>query len=86
MITPYRPSREQTEPHLTAREKQIREFLVRGFSNKGIAAELFLAESTTKVYVSRLFRKLGVPEADPRMNTRVAAVLMLQGGLPCKLG
>jgi len=33
--------------------------------------------------VSRLFRKLGVPEADPRMNTRVAAVLMLQGGLPC---
>jgi len=38
VITPYRPSREQTEPH----------------------------------------------QADPRMNTRVAAVLMLQGGLPCQ--
>jgi len=84
VITPYRPSREQTEPHLTARESQIGEFLVRGFSNKAIAAELFLAESTVKAYVSRLFRKLGVPESDPRMNSRVAAVLTLQGGLPCE--
>lgn len=83
MITPYHRQREQAGVHLTAREKQIGELLGQGFSNKAIAGELFLAESTAKVYVSRLFRKLGVPEADPRMNTRVAAVLILQGGLPC---
>ena len=83
MITPYRPRREQARTQLTVRERQIGELLGRGFSNKAIAGELFLAESTTKVYVSRLFRKLGVPEADQRMNTRVTAVLMLQGGLPC---
>ena len=86
MITPYRPSREQAEVHRTPRERQIGELLGRGFSNKAIAAELFLAESTVKVYVSRLFRRLGLSEADPRMNTRVEAVLMLRGGLPCKLG
>ena len=75
MITSYPQRRE--------RRKQISELLVRGFSNKAIATELFLTEKTVKVYVSRLYEKLGLPEADPRMNTRVAAVLMLQGHLPC---
>ncbi|MFH1572733.1 MAG: LuxR C-terminal-related transcriptional regulator [Acidobacteriota bacterium] len=64
MITPYRPSPEQVGVHLTSREKQIGELLARGFSNKAIAAELLLAESTAKIYVSRLYEKLGLSEAD----------------------
>jgi len=75
MITPYPQRRE--------RRKQISDLLMRGFSNKAIAAELFLTEGTVKIYISRLYETLGLSEADPRMNTRVAAVLMLQGGLPC---
>ena len=74
MITSYPQRRE--------RRKQISDLLMRGFSNKAIATELFLTEKTVKVYVSRLYEKLELP-ADPRMNTRVSAVLMLQGGLPC---
>ena len=77
MSTPYPQRRE--------RRKQISDLLMRGFSNKAIAAELLLAESTIKIYVSRLYETLGLSEADPRMNTRVAAVLMLQGEAKCKI-
>jgi two-component system, NarL family, nitrate/nitrite response regulator NarL len=46
---------------LTPRELEVLRLLRRGYSNKAIARELDeLAESTVKVHVTRIFRKLGV--------------------------
>lgn len=45
---------------LTSRERQILECIAGGFGNQKIAAELGIAESTVKVHVKHLLRKLGV--------------------------
>lgn len=47
-------------PTLSLREKQVLAMVVAGKSNKAIAAELFLAESTVKCHLSSSFAKLGV--------------------------
>lgn len=43
---------------LTAREQQIFDLLVQGLSNKGIANKLSIVESTVKVHVKNIFKKL----------------------------
>ncbi len=48
--------------HLTPRESQIVNLLTTGLKNKEIATALFLSEGTVKVYLSRLFQKLGVKD------------------------
>lgn len=54
------PSAEGVE-QLTPREIEVLRLLGRGYSNKAIARELDeLSESTVKVHVTRIFRKLGV--------------------------
>jgi DNA-binding NarL/FixJ family response regulator len=45
---------------LTAQQRRVLEMLVRGKSNKVIAYELDLAESTVKAHVSAVLRKLNV--------------------------
>jgi DNA-binding NarL/FixJ family response regulator len=45
---------------LTAREGQVLEILLRGFSNKEIASVVRTSERTVKYHVSNIFRKLGV--------------------------
>ena len=45
---------------LTAQQRKVLEMLVRGKSNKVIAYELHLAESTVKAHVSAVLRKLNV--------------------------
>ncbi len=45
---------------LTPRESQIVPLVAQGLKNKDIAATLNLAESTIRIYLSTLFRKLGV--------------------------
>lgn len=45
---------------LTRREGQLISLLSQGLKNKEIAATLQITEGTVKVYLSRLFRKLGV--------------------------
>jgi ATP/maltotriose-dependent transcriptional regulator MalT len=45
---------------LTAKETVICELLQSGLSNKAIAQELFLAESTVKLHLRNIFRKLDV--------------------------
>jgi DNA-binding NarL/FixJ family response regulator len=47
---------------LTRRESQLVNLLARGLRNKEIAAQLDLSEGTIKVYMSRLFTKLGVKD------------------------
>lgn len=45
---------------LSAREREILGLIARGDSNKLIARELDIAETTVKVHVQHIFRKLGV--------------------------
>lgn len=51
---------ELDRPTLSTREKQVLRMVVAGMSNKAIAGELFLAESTVKCHLSSAFSKLGV--------------------------
>ena len=46
--------------NLTKREQQIIELVVQGKSNLVIAEELFVAESTVKTHIYRLYKKLNV--------------------------
>jgi len=54
---------------LTPRERQVLAALAAGRTNREIAAELFMAEKTASVHVSRILAKLGV-----RSRTEAAAV------------
>jgi ATP/maltotriose-dependent transcriptional regulator MalT len=53
---------------LTRRESEVLELIVQGLMNKEIARTLFITESTAKVHVRRICRKLGV-------RTRVEAAV-----------
>ena len=60
---------------LTERELEVLSLIARGHSNKDIARELWLGESTVKTHVSHVLRKLGASD-------RTSAVLMaLAAGL-----
>jgi DNA-binding NarL/FixJ family response regulator len=65
---------EVDRPTLSSREKQVLGMVVTGKSNKVIAGELFLAESTVKCHLSSAFSKLGV------RSRNEAADLVLQSG------
>ena len=45
---------------LSPREQQLMRLVAQGLSNKQLAAELMISEGTIKVYLAKLFRKLGV--------------------------
>jgi DNA-binding NarL/FixJ family response regulator len=47
-------------PTLTAREMQVLASLMLGKTNREIGRELFVAESTVKLHMTSIFRKLGV--------------------------
>lgn len=48
------------EYHLSERERDVLKLVVRGFSNRQIAANLTLSESTIKFHVSNILAKLGI--------------------------
>lgn len=53
----------QTEAvHLSPRESQLVELLTRGLKNKEIATQLNVTEGTVKVYLSKLFQKVGAKD------------------------
>jgi DNA-binding CsgD family transcriptional regulator/tetratricopeptide (TPR) repeat protein len=54
---------------LTTRERQVLELLAHGATNREIGAQLFMAEKTASVHVSRILAKLGV-----RSRTEAASV------------
>lgn len=72
---PAIPARHSELDNLTPRERETLGHLARGSSNKEIARALELAESTVKVHVQNILRKLNI-------NSRVqAAVYAVEHGL-----
>jgi ATP/maltotriose-dependent transcriptional regulator MalT len=55
---------------LTETERRVAELAAEGRSNKEIAAELFMGQSTVEAHLSRVYRKLGVRRAG--LATRLA--------------
>jgi two-component system nitrate/nitrite response regulator NarL len=63
---------------LSPREREIVQRLAKGGSNKEIARDLDLAESTVKIHVQHILRKLG-------LNSRVqAAVWAIENGIAAR--
>jgi DNA-binding NarL/FixJ family response regulator len=58
---------------LTPREQEVLGLMAQGFSNSGIARELFVTEGAVEKHASRIFAKLGLAETD--QHRRVQAVL-----------
>lgn len=61
-------SEENLLSYLTAREEDVLDLLTQGNNYKGIAAKLFISETTVKTHVNNIFQKLQV-------NDRTQAVL-----------
>ena len=60
---------------LTPRELEILELVVAGYTNKAIAAEIFISEKTVEFHLDNIYTKIGV-------RTRLmAGVWALQHGL-----
>jgi two-component system, NarL family, nitrate/nitrite response regulator NarL len=49
-------------PHLSERERQILQLIADGKSVPDMATELFLAQTTIKTHIRRLYEKLGVSD------------------------
>jgi two-component system NarL family response regulator len=73
-VVPAAGRMELDRPTLSTREKQVLRLVVTGMSNKSIAGELYLAESTVKCHLSSAFSKLGV------RSRNEAADLILHSG------
>ncbi|HEX3720115.1 MAG TPA: response regulator transcription factor [Verrucomicrobiae bacterium] len=58
-----------THPDLTAREIEVLELIVKGKSNKEIAADLSIAEVTVKLHVGHILTKLGVNDRTQATTT-----------------
>jgi DNA-binding NarL/FixJ family response regulator len=59
-IEPSRAESAADDHGLTAREREVLALLVEGHTNRRIAGELFISESTAGVHVSNILGKLGV--------------------------
>jgi DNA-binding NarL/FixJ family response regulator len=56
------PHKPQWFDSLSQREKEIFKMIARGYGNKQIAKELFIAEQTVRNYVSSIYSKLGIQD------------------------
>ncbi|MBQ3466283.1 MAG: response regulator transcription factor [Firmicutes bacterium] len=58
--------------NLTKRERELVELIYQGKSNKDIAEELFLSESTVKTHIYNIFRKMNV-------KNRIEVICIING-------
>ena len=64
--------------NLTSRELEILRLVLRGYTNKAIAAEMFISEKTVEFHLDNVYDKVGV-------RTRLmAGIWALQQGLIVK--
>jgi DNA-binding NarL/FixJ family response regulator len=63
-----------TRTELTSRELEVLELIVRGKTNKEIAARLMIAEGTVKIHINNILSKLGVSD-----RTQAATLALQQG-------
>lgn len=71
VVGPAAMARRLAPPALSHREKETLALVVQGLTNRQIAAELFLAESTVKTHLSSALRKL-----DARSRAEAAAIFL----------
>lgn len=65
----------KTLASLTSREIEILQLVLEGYTNKAIAAEMFISEKTVEFHLDNIYRKIGV-------RTRLmAGIWALQRGL-----
>jgi DNA-binding NarL/FixJ family response regulator len=61
--------------NLTPREMEILQLVLAGYTNKAIAAEIFISEKTVEFHLDNIYRKIGV-------RTRLlAGIWALQQGI-----
>jgi DNA-binding NarL/FixJ family response regulator len=60
VVVPHRLRRHAMRPALSHREKQTLALVASGMTNRQIATQLYLAESTVKTHLTSIFGKLGV--------------------------
>ena len=53
---------EKTKWELTPREQDVLNLLIKGFTNKEIANDLFISEKTVKSHLNKIFKKLNVSQ------------------------
>ena len=68
---------------LSPRERQLLRLISQGLSNKQIAGTLMITEGTVKVYLSRLFKKVGVLD---RFELALYGLKNLQYGATANFG
>ena len=64
---------------LTAREREVLEFMAQGRSNAAIAARMYVTEKAVSKHTNSIFIKLGLPQSEDD-NRRVLAVLAYLDG------
>ncbi|NHC13978.1 response regulator [Motilibacter deserti] len=62
LVSEIRQRREDDRPALSEREREVLALIAEGRSVPAMARELFLAPSTVKTHVQRLYEKLGVSD------------------------
>ncbi|TCP58172.1 LuxR family two component transcriptional regulator [Tumebacillus sp. BK434] len=60
LLASYREKDKPDGEKLSPREHEVLITLVKGLSNKEIAEQLFISETTVKLHISNIYRKLGV--------------------------
>jgi DNA-binding NarL/FixJ family response regulator len=63
---------------LSGREKEVLLQIARGFSNREISENLFIAEQTVKNHVSSIYSKLGVHDRVQALRFAIDAGLDIQ--------
>lgn len=71
---PPKPAAQRERPHLSPRELEVLDLIVRGLSNKQIAYDLKISKETAKNHVKHIFEKL-----DVRNRTQAAIVAFRSG-------
>lgn len=74
------PSAQRALDHLTDREVDVLRLVGRGLSNKEIAAELVLGESTVKTHLGSIFAKCGLRDRAQAVVAAYESGLVVPGG------